>query len=226
MHCLPNSPESLLRADTGTQRLRAWALAGLGLLLALWLLVFPSPAHAETAAITDVRFELTDDAVRMTGNVKFTLSESVKDTLDKGVPVHFMFETNTLRYRWYWSDKEVSSYKRYIRLMYLPLTRKWRVNVSTEPFNRGGVATGVVLNQHYDSLQGALATIQRISSWKVLDREDWSNDSNYSVDVSFKLDVTQLQRPLQIGATGQSDWSLSGQRSFRLTPQSISKPAG
>ena len=158
MHCLPNSPESLLRAATGTQRLRAWVLAGLFLLLALWLLVFPSPAHAETAAITDVRFELTDDAVRMTGNVKFTLSESVKDTLDKGVPVYFMFETNTLRYRWYWSDKEVSSYKRYIRLMYLPLTRKWRVNVSTEPFNRGGVATGVVLNQHYDSLQGALAT--------------------------------------------------------------------
>ena len=225
MRCLPTSPDRQLCAPAGTRWLRAW-LAGLGLLLALWMLLVPTVARADNASITDVRFELTDDAIRMTGNVKFNLSESVKDTLDKGVPVYFMFETSTLRYRWYWSDKEVSSYKRYIRLMYLPLTRKWRVNVSTEPFNRSGVATGVVLNQHYDSLQGALATIQRISSWKVLDREDWSNDSSYSVDVSFKLDVTQLQRPLQIGATGQSDWALSAQRSYRLTPQILGKPAG
>ena len=41
-----------------------------------------------------------------------------------------------------------------------------------------------------------------------------------------RKDANRKQRPLQIGATGQSDWSLSGQRSFRLTPQSISKPAG
>lgn len=222
MLCLPNSLDQPTRARGAA----GWLLLTLAV-VGLWLaLVWPGAARAEAApAITDVRFELTSDAVRMTGNVRFSLSDAVQQTLDKGVPVYFVFETSTLRDRWYWSNKEVSSYKRYIRLMYLPLTRKWRVNVGNEPFNRGGV-TGVVLNQHYDSLSAALASIQRISNWKVLDRDEWSNDSSFSVDVSFKLDVTQLQRPLQIGASGQSDWALSARRSFRLTPQELGKSGG
>ncbi len=197
------------------------------LVLVLWLALLAflvQPARAEQApSITDVRFELTDDAIRMTGNLRFELSTAVQDTLSKGVPVFFVFETSTLRERWYWSDKSVLHSKRYVRLMYLPLLRKWRVNTSNEPFE-GGVSKGVLLNQHYDTLTAALGAIQRISSWKVLDRDDWNNGSSYAVEVKFRLDASQLQRTLQFGP-GQSDWDLSVQRIFKLTSHELGKSA-
>ena len=178
-------------------------------------------AQASTNTITDVRFEGIDDAVRMSGNVRFTLSDSLHGTLDKGVPVYFLFETSTSRSRWYWADKVIHSSKRHIRLMYQPLTRRWRVNVSSEPFSRGLV--GVVLNQNYDSLDAALSSIQRISTWQVLDAPDWSGDGSYTVRARFRLDLSQLQRPLQLGTVGQSERKLDIERSFRLTQQDLGK---
>ena len=188
-------------------------------------------AHAQSAhaqgssnAITDIRFDSSEDAVRMSGNVRFALSESLHGTLEKGVPVYFLFETSTSRSRWYWADKVVYSRKRHIRLMYQPLTRRWRVNVSSEPFSRGLI--GVVLNQNYDSLDAALSSIQRISAWQVLDAPDWSGEGSYTVLARFRIDLSQLQRPLQLGTVGQSDWKLDIERSFRLTQQDLGKPFG
>lgn len=195
----------------------AWMAA-----IALW----PRPGHAQAAhaGYTDVRFEMAGDAVRMTGNIRFTLSEAVQDTLAKGVPVYFQFETHVQQSRWYWLDKSMQKRTRYIKLAYQPLTRKWRVNMGPEPLNRGG--TGVSLNQTFDSLQAALGVIQRISSWEVLQKSDWSADGSFTLDVRFRLDAAQLQLPLQIGNTASSDWNIDLRRQFRLGPQDIKASGG
>ena len=187
----------------------------------LWgTLGFTQSAQAASAAFSDVRFEMAGDAVRMTGNIRFTLSEPVQQTLLKGVPVYFVFETDTTVNRWYWTDRSLYSHRRYMRLAYLPLLRKWRVNASNEPFSRG--STGVVLNQNFDSLASALSVIQRISNWQVLDKEDWSSDARSTVQARLRLDTSQLQGLLQIGA-GSADWHLDVQRNFRLTQQDLSR---
>jgi hypothetical protein len=41
-------------------------------------------------------------------------------------------------------------------------------------------------------------------------------DAKPSISISFKLDLTQLPRPLQIGAANHSEWDFSFNRTQRL----------
>ena len=198
--------------------LRWWLCAAL-LLLGL----FARPVQAQTSAsLQGIQFVQAGDGIRMSGNISFSLSSAVQDTMSKGVPVFFVLETSTMRDRWYWTDANLDTSRRYIRVMYLPLVRKWRLNYSNEPFE-GGVSKGILLNQTYDSLNGALQAMQRISSWKVMDSDDWDSGADYTVNVRFRLDVAQLQRTLQFGTSGQSDWNLSVNRRYRLNAASLGR---
>ncbi len=159
----------------------------------------------------------------MTGNVRFALSDGVQEILSKGVPLYFVFSTNTVQERWVLVQPAGAQ----APALYAPwptdqLTRKWRVNFGTEPFNRSGV-TGVVVNQNSDTLQQALNVIQRISNWEVLPSADLGQGSGFAVDVSFQLDISQLQRPLQIdgevGRTGNiEDAQLPPEQAELVTP--------
>ena len=40
----------------------------------------------------------------------------------------------------------------------------------------------------------------------------------YTVDFDFRLDTTQLPRPLQMGVAGRADWSLSAERTLPVDP--------
>jgi hypothetical protein len=94
-----------------------------------------------------------------------------------------------------------------MRLSYLPLTRRWRLNVASQPISGNGL--GVSLGQTFDSLEEATTTMQRVSQWRIAAASDLDSDVNYTLELKFKLDLTQLPRPLQIGATGANDWNLS-----------------
>lgn len=219
-HCLQRKTEAR-HAWFGPRR-GWWCLLG-GLLFALlWLAPLQSAvAQGRAPAITDVRFDLGEDGIRMSGNVRFTLSAQVEETLERGVPVYFLFETQTTRSRWYWTGKVVHANKRYVRVLYQPLTRRWRVNVNSQPFTRGVV--GVMLNQNFDSLDAALGMVRRISSWQVLPAKEWTADSEYVVRARMRLDVSQLGQAFQMGPVGQPSWGLDVERAFTLRAQDLGK---
>jgi hypothetical protein len=121
-------------------------------------------------------------------------------------------EASLLRDRWYWTDKHVANATRHMRLSYQPLTRRWRLVISSGPIGNSGLALG----QNFDTRDEALAAVQRISHWKIAEPGDIDPESRYSVDFRFRLDVSQLPRPFQIGAVGHSDWSISASRNVRL----------
>jgi hypothetical protein len=123
-------------------------------------------------------------------------------------------EATILQDRWYWTDKKIASAQRHMRLSYQPLTRRWRLQVSANPIGSSGLALG----QTFDSREEALAAIQRISHWKIAD-SDLDPESRHFVKFSFRLDVSQLPRPFQIGAVGQADWNISASRSQRITAE-------
>jgi hypothetical protein len=50
--------------------------------------------------------------------------------------------------------------------------------------------------------------MQRMTQWRVATLADIEADSNHTLEMKFKLDLNQLPRPLQIGATGSNDWNL------------------
>jgi hypothetical protein len=166
--------------------------------------------------VPQLRLERADDGLYLSATLGFELPPLVEDALYKGIPVFFVAEAEVLRDRWYWSDRRVANAVRYIRLAFQPLTRRWRLNVSPTPIGNAGL--GVALSQNFEELPEALASIQRLARWRIADLHDVEADGRYSVEFRFRLDTSQLPRPLQMGVIGRSDWSLSTERSLRLLP--------
>lgn len=185
-------------------------------LLVLWLGSAALFVRADGAEITQLRLERADDGVMLSASIQFELTPTVDDALQKGIPMFFVAEAVLLRDRWYWYDKQVASAARHMRLSYQPLTRRWRVQVSSQPIGNAGLALG----QTFESREDALAALQRISRWKIADPSELDSEARYSVDFRWRLDVSQLPRPFQIGAVGQSDWNLSAARTQRVAIES------
>ena len=169
------------------------------------------PAPSEVAVL---RLERQDDGVYLNTSVKFELAPPIEDALLKGIPMFFVAEADVFRDRWYWTDRKVSSVSRYIRLAYQPLTRRWRVN--SAPTASGTPGLGVALTQHFDTLPEAVASVQRITRWKIADASEIDPEARHNVEFRFRLDITQLPRPFQIGVVGQGEWNISVSRNQRL----------
>lgn len=191
-------------------RLRWWALLAV-------LALFGLTARAENAELTSLRVERNDEGLFLTARVGFELSSVVEDALRKGIPIHFVAEAQVLRERWYWYDRDVASAQRYMRVAYQPLTRRWRLNTSSEPIVNVGL--GVSLAQNYDSLEEAITAVQRIARWKIASASDVDGDGRYTLRFRYRLDASQLPRTLQIGSVGHSDWVVSVERRIDLTPE-------
>lgn len=210
-HCCKNRRNERWRARWARWLLLVlWAVGA-----AVWL-----PANATTVAAPDVgelRLERAADGLYLSATLQFALPELAEDALYKGIPLFFVAEAQVLRDRWYWADREVAETTRYLRLSYQPLTRRWRLNVSPTPFTNSGL--GVVLGQNFDDYADALSAVQRFSRWKIAESDVIEPDSGHTVHFRFRLDMSQLPRPLQIGAVGRSGWNLLVSRSQRLSAE-------
>lgn len=166
-------------------------------------------ARAQTPAteISLLRLERAGEAILLTASVKFELSAVVEEALLKGIPMVFVAEAEVSRERWYWTNKKVASAERHMRLAYQPLTRRWRLNVASGLITNAGL--GVALNQNFEALPDALAAVQRLSRWKIADVAALDLEQRYLVEFRFRLDMSQLPRPFQIGTLGQTDWNIS-----------------
>lgn len=200
------------------QRGRTFERALLGL-LACWMLVLAPLARAEAPVteIAQLRLERSEEGILLSAYVKFELPPIIDDALDKGIPMFFVAEAVLYRDRWYWYDKRVAAAARHMRLSFQPLTRRWRLVVSPIPIGNSGLALG----QTFDTREEALAAVQRISHWKIAEPNEIDPDVKHNVDFRFRLDVSQLPRPFQIGAVGHDDWQLSAERN---QPLSIENP--
>jgi hypothetical protein len=177
-------------------------------------LFFSPPAAAEGAAaeITQLRLERSEEGVLLSASVSFELSPAIDDALAKGIPMFFVAEAVLFRDRWYWYDKEIAIAARHMRLSFQPLTRRWRLVVSPGPIGNSGLTLG----QSFETREEAMAAVQRISHWKIAEASYVDPDARYNVDFRFRLDVSQLPRPFQIGAVGQADWNINAIRNQRL----------
>lgn len=190
--------------------------AALHAAMALVLLLACAVAHAEVGEVTQLRLERSDEGILLSSAVRFELAPSVEDALLKGIPMFFVAEATLLRDRWYWYDKQVASAQRHMRLSYQPLTRRWRLQVSAQPIGSSGLALG----QSFETQDEAMDAIKHVARWKIADAGELEPDAKYSVDFRFRLDVSQLPRPFQIGAVGHADWNISAARTQRLAVES------
>lgn len=171
-------------------------------------------ADAPPLHISQFQLERSDQGVFLSAQVELRLPAAVEDAARRGVPLYFVAEADLRRERWYWYDSKVASVRRYLRLAFQPLTRRWRINMAAEPMT--SAVLGVSLAQSHETLEEALSAIGRFSRWRIADAGMIEPGARYGVEFRFALDVSQLPRPFQIGTAGQSDWSLAVTRSERL----------
>lgn len=160
-------------------------------------------AAADPVEQVSVALQRADGAVLLDFSARVSLPRMVEDALQRGVPVYFAAQATLWRYRWYWRDERIARVNRTWRLAYQPLTSTWRVGL-------GG------LNQHHPTLADALATITRISLWRVAELAQVDPDSRHSVEFSWRLDTSQLPSPMILGLVGGSDFTLGVERTLRL----------
>lgn len=186
---------------------RAVRRAGRGWLLLAFVAVLLGlagpPAAAEGFDLVGLELTRNQEGLLLAYNVQVELPQAVEEALQKGVPLYFVARAEVLRPRWYWRDARVARATRNWRLTWQPLTRRYRVNFGS-------------LSDNYDTLADAIGAIERATRWKLADADRLEEGADHYVEFSFRLDTSQLPRPLQIGFDGEADWELAIERTLEV----------
>jgi hypothetical protein len=172
----------------------------------LWVLLGGQAARAQGVEVLALAASRGNEAVTLEYQLRVALPRAAEEAVQRGVPLYFTAQATLWRNRWYWRDERVARERREWRVSYQPLTSSWRVS-------QGG------LGQTYASQAEAMAAISKSGGWRLADAAAVDGDSRYYVEFDWRLDTTQLPRPLQIGLTGvggAGDWALGVERSIRL----------
>ena len=191
-----------------TQRRPGLAAAVFVLLWALVLGTAAPATRAQGVEVLELSAQRDEPSIRVDYQLRVTLPPAVEDALLRGVPIYFRAQATLWRPHWYWRDERIARAAREWRLSFQPLTSSWRIS-------QGG------LGQSFATLAEALAAMSRNSGWKIADARDIEPDARPYVEFSWRLDTTQLPRPMQIGLGGiggSSEWSLGVERTLRLGP--------
>lgn len=200
MHCAaPPHGSTRPRAPRGAGSWLAWTLLCLAL---CWVAV--TPARAVEPELSSFELIRNDEGLLLSYAVDVELSRSVDDALGKAVPLFFVAEAEVFRNRFYWRDQRVGYAVRRWRIVFQPLTSTYRVTFD------GG------LSQNYATKAEAFAGIGRSARWKIAEPGQVDDGGRHYVEFNFRLDTSQLPRPLQIGIGGQADWTMSVQRTQKI----------
>jgi hypothetical protein len=193
--------------------LRRWVAA------LLVLAVLGSHAQANGPEAQQAQLHRTTEALLLSARLRLQPGPAVEDALLKGVPLYFVWNADVYRHRWYWSDKRVASATRTLRLAYQPLTRRWRLSVASDGSGSSSAGLQYALHQNFDSLAQAMAAVGRVSRWKIADASRLDEDDTHRVEWGFRLDLSLLPRPFQIGMGNQPEWVMEMQRALRVPTQ-------
>ena len=179
-------------------------------LACLWLTLAAPTVQAQGVDVLDLKPRRDEAAVSLDYQLRVTLPHAVEDAALRGVPIYFSAEATLWRTRWYWRDERIARVHRDWRVSFQPLTSNWRVS-------QGG------LGQSFSSLAEAMGAITGSIGWRVADARDVDPDSRHTIEFSWRLDTSQLPRPMQIGLTGlggAGDWSVGVERNVKLAADS------
>jgi hypothetical protein len=168
----------------------------LAALLGLWLatasaLAAQAPQGIEVRQAT---FAVTEDAYVLEAQFDVTLTHTLEEALNKGVPLYFLFEFELIRPRWYWFNERVLYLQQEYRLSYNALTRQYRVGVGN-------------LHQNFATLEEALGVMSRVRRRHEIDAQALRRDT-YIAGVRMRLDTSQLPKPFQLSALGSREWNI------------------
>lgn len=161
------------------------------------------PLRVPAVELLDLAVRRQDGALVLDYGLQVSLPRAVEDALRRGVPLYFETQATVYRPRWYWRDERVARQSRQWRLSYQPLTDSYRLSLGA-------------LHQTHARLADALATMTRTAQWHIAEAERVEPDEHYYVEWFWRLDTSQLPRPMLLGIGNQAEWQLGIERTLRL----------
>lgn len=161
------------------------------------LLTWVRPAQSSsTIDVEQARLEILrpEDQVLLSAEFTLSLTETLRDAVNRGLALYFVTELQIQRGRWYWFDEDVVTTQMEWRLSYHALTRQFRVASDGR-------------SESFGSLEEALAAMSSIKGWRIAPLSRFDTRSVYQVWVRMKLDTTRLPKPFQMTALTDSDWN-------------------
>jgi hypothetical protein len=180
-------------SSTRCCRRHSWLSA----LTALWLfLAAPVPALGDGIEVKKAALIGAEESYFLEAEFGISLTPTLEEALNKGVPLYFVLEFELIRPRWYWFNEKIANAQQQYRLSYNALTRQYRVGIGT-------------LYQNFGTLAEALAFLSQVRVHELAEPGVVKKDATYIAGVRLRLDTTQLPRPFQISAVGSREWSVS-----------------
>ena len=169
----------------------------LAALAVLWMGAgFAAPARADGIEVRKAALIAAEDGYVLEAEFEITLTHTLQDALNKGVPLHFVLEFELIRPRWYWLNETLASTRQQFRLSYNALTRQYRVGLRT-------------LYQNFASLPEALEFLSRVRVREISEPGALGKGGSYRAGLRLRLDSSQLPRPFQVSAVGSREWTIS-----------------
>lgn len=149
--------------------------------------------RAGSIAPHDVVLAADERGQALSAQFAIDLGPRLEEAVGRGVPLHFRFEFDLKRKRWYWADEHVAGRVLDYRLGYHALTRQYRLSLDS-------------LHQNFATLEEALQALGRIVRLHVVDQGAILPGETYLVAVRLSLDHNRLPKPLQVDAIADRDW--------------------
>lgn len=172
------------------------SLSRLAALAALFFgIAAATPARADGIEIRKAALVAAEDGYFLEAEFDISLTHTLEEALNKGVPLYFTLEFELIRPRWYWLNEKLVNTRQQYRLGYNALTRQYRVGVGA-------------LYQNFASLPEALAFLNRVRLRDLVEPSALAKGNSYTAALRLRLDTSQLPRPFQISAVGSREWSV------------------
>lgn len=179
------------KPDSFVRLLRAAATV----LLSMALLLSAS-SHAEDIQIKSVVIDAVDGGYQFNADFEIALNSKLERALKKGIVLYFVTELNLMNSRWYWLDERVAQSRVREGLSYYALTRQYRLSRGT-------------LSQNFGTLEEALQTLSRVRDRPIAATSELQHDTEYTVELRMRLDISALPKPFQVETLGSREWDLS-----------------
>ena len=173
-----------------------------GVRMALFaILLFVTPLFAaedgDAFRVQVADFSLDETLLKLNSEIDIKLPRYISIAIEQGFAVPLMFELEILSPVRFWPDRKFVSLKQQYQFHFLPMLDSYVIF----DLNAG--------QRHYfDDLNEAVAYLQVVNNYPMLDVNNISDERNYYARLRFGIDSDELPLPLKSSSLWDNDWDL------------------
>lgn len=190
-----------------------WLLRWMAIVLGAWLATTPALYAAEGVGVQFAEIRAVNEGYELAAQFVINPNRTLEEALEKGVALHFIAELEVTRPRSWWFNESIGEASRRMRIYYNFLLRRYVIDSGYTTLNAA-------------TLDEALTLLGRVEHWQILERGALKPGQRYEARLRFRMDASQLAKPLQMGAIASGKWDLqSGWYEWKFDAPVPAKPA-